>query len=104
MEILFDSILSIMQPGKVGLHQGSVRMRQEQQSLTAVKSAADFKFRFQMTNEGARHACCVTIQAISEADATAIFRANLPTIEKLARLNLLTNDREEIRLDAVPEG
>ena len=45
MEILFDSILSIMQPGKVGLHQGSVRMRQEQQSLTAVKSAADSIFQ-----------------------------------------------------------
>jgi hypothetical protein len=56
-----------------------------------------------MTNDGARHACCVTIQAVSEADATAIFRANLPTIEKLARLNLLTKDRQEIRLDTILE-
>jgi hypothetical protein len=79
-------------------------MRQEQQSLTAVKSAVDFKFRFQMTNAGARHACCVTIQAISEADAIAIFRANLSTIEQLARLNLVTKDREEIRLDTMLVG
>jgi len=82
------------------LRQGSVRMRQEQQSITAAPSAVDFTFSFQMTNAGARHACSVTIQAVSQANAATIFRANWPTIEELARRSLVANDRTEIRLTA----
>ena len=79
-------------------------MRQEQQSITAAPSAVDFTFRFQMTNAGARHACNVTIQAVSQANAAAIFRANWSTIEELARRNLVANDRREIRLTAISSG
>jgi hypothetical protein len=79
-------------------------MRQEQQSITAAPSAVDFKFRFQMTNAGARHACTVAIQALSEADAAAIFRANWLTIEELARRGLAANDRSEIRLETALVG
>ena len=75
-------------------------MRQEQQPIAAALSAVDFKFRFQMTNAGARHACSVTIQAINVHDAAAIFRANWPTIENLARRSLAANDLSEIRLEA----
>jgi hypothetical protein len=54
-----------------------------------------------MTNAGARHACTVAIRAPSEADASAIFRANWLIIEDLARRGLADN-RREIRLDAAP--
>lgn len=64
-------------------------MRREQQSLLPAQKATDFKINFQMTNDGARHACRVTIRAISSTDADAIFRDQWITIEKLARLNLL---------------
>ena len=74
-------------------------MRQEQQTITVAPRTIDFKFRFQMTSAGARHACSVTIQAFSEADATTIYRSNWLAIEKLARRSLAANDRTEIRLD-----
>jgi hypothetical protein len=74
-------------------------MRQEQQSLAPAPSAADFKFSFQMSNAGARHAFSVTIRAISKADAAAIFRENWFTIEKLARRGLAAKDLREIRLE-----
>jgi hypothetical protein len=74
-------------------------MRQEQRSITAAPTAVGFTFRFQMTNAGARHACCVTIRAASQDSAAAIFRANWPTIEELARLRLVANERTEIRLE-----
>ena len=77
-------------------------MRQEQQPIAAALSAVDFKFNFQMTDAGTRHACSVTIQAVTVHDATAIFRANRPTIENLARLNLTTNNRSDIRLEPRP--
>jgi hypothetical protein len=82
------------------LRQGSDRMRQEQQSITAAPCAVEFKFRFQMTNAGARHACSVTIKAINEVDAATIFSANWNTIEQLARRNLIEHDQRDIRLDA----
>lgn len=63
-------------------------MRQEQQPLAPAKNTADFRISFQMTNAGARHACSVTIRALSETDATMIFRENWLTIEKLARQRL----------------
>jgi hypothetical protein len=74
-------------------------MRQEQQSISAVQQAEDFKINFQMTDAGARRACSVTIRATSKVDADVIFRQNWPTIEKLARLNLTAQDRREIRLE-----
>jgi hypothetical protein len=67
-------------------------MRQEQQSLAPAKNTADFRISFQMTNAGARHACCVTIRALSETDATAMFRENWSTIENLARQRLAGHD------------
>ncbi len=73
-------------------------MRQEQQPIAAALSAVDFKFGFQMTNAGARHACSVTIQAVTVHDAAAIFRANWPTIEDLTRRSLAANNRSDIRL------
>jgi hypothetical protein len=76
-------------------------MRQEQRAIAAASSAVDFKFNFQVIDAGARHACSVIIQAISVHDATALFRANWPTIESLARRNLATDDRSNIRLEAV---
>jgi hypothetical protein len=75
-------------------------MRQEQQPIAAALSAVDFKFCFQMTNAGARHACSVTIQAVSVHDAAAIFRTNWPTIENLARRSLAVSDRSDIKLEA----
>src|ERR1700744_4755842 len=63
-------------------------MRQEQQPLAAAQNTADYRISFQMTNAGARHACSVTIRALSETDATTIFRENWPTIETLARQRL----------------
>jgi hypothetical protein len=75
-------------------------MRHEQQPIAAALSAVDFKFRFQMTNAGARHACSVTIQAVDIHDAAATFRANWPTIENLARQGLAANDLCDIRLEA----
>jgi hypothetical protein len=75
-------------------------MRQEQQPIAAALSAVDFKFHFQMTNAGARHACNVTIQAVTVHEATAIFRASWPTIENLARRSLAANDLSDIRLGA----
>jgi hypothetical protein len=75
-------------------------MRQEQQPIAAALSAVDFKFRFQMTNAGTRHDCSVTIQAVSIHDATAMFRANWPIIENLARRSLAANDLIDIRLEA----
>ena len=75
-------------------------MRQEHQPIAAALSAVDFKFRFQMTNAGTRHDCSVTIQALSINDATAMFRANWPTIENLARRSLAENDLSDIRLEA----
>jgi hypothetical protein len=77
-------------------------MRQEQQPIAAALSAVDFKFRFQMTNAGTRHDCSVTIQAVNIHDATAMFRANWPTIENLARRSLAANDLSDIRLEAAP--
>ena len=79
-------------------------MRREQQSLSHARRAVDFKINFQMTNAGARHACSVTIRAISKTDADAIFRDNWFTIEKLARLNLVTEQPQEIRLEAANGG
>jgi hypothetical protein len=58
-------------------------MRQEQQPIAAALSAVD-----------------VTIQAVSVHDAAAIFRANWPTIENLARRSLAANDPSDIRLEA----
>jgi hypothetical protein len=81
------------------LQQGSDRMRQEQRSITAELSAVDFRFHFQMTNAGGRHACTVAIRAPSEADASAIFRANWFIIEDLARRGLAEENRREIRLE-----
>ena len=78
-------------------------MRREQQSLSAAQRAADFKINFQMTNAGARHACSVTIRAMSKIDADTIFRDNWFTIEKLARLNLVAEQPREIRLEAAAE-
>jgi len=75
-------------------------MRQEHQPIAAALSAVDFKFRFQMTNAGTRQDCSVTIQAVSIHDATAMFRANWPTIENLARRGLAANDLSDIRLEA----
>jgi hypothetical protein len=77
-------------------------MRQEQQPIAAALSAVDFKFRFQMTNAGTRRDCSVTIQAVNIHDATAMFRANWPTIEILARRSLAANDLSDIRLEAAP--
>ena len=74
-------------------------MRQEQQSLLPAQRAADFKINFQMTDGGARWACSVTIQAANKLDADIIFRQNWSSIEQLARLNLATKTRSEIRLD-----
>ena len=79
-------------------------MRQEQQSLSPVQEAADFKIHFQMTDAGARRACSVTIQAASKVDADTIFRENWSTIEKLARLNLAAKGRSEIRLEVASRG
>jgi hypothetical protein len=67
-------------------------MRQEQQSLTPAQNTTDFKISFQMTNAGARHACSVTIRAVTETDATMIFRENWLTIEKLTRQRLTGQD------------
>ncbi len=78
-------------------------MRREQRSLSHARRAADFKINFQMTNAGARHACSVTIRAVSRIDADAIFRDNWFTIEKLARLNLVAEQPGEIRLEAAAE-
>jgi hypothetical protein len=75
-------------------------MRQEQQPIAAALSAVDFKFRFQMTSAGTRHDCSVIIQAINFHDAAAVFRANWPTIENLARRSLAANDLSDIRLEA----
>jgi hypothetical protein len=75
-------------------------MRQEQQAITAALSAVDFKFNFQMTDAGTRHACSVIIQAVSVHDAAAIFRANWPTIEIVARRSLSVAGRSDIRLEA----
>ena len=100
MEFSILAVKSALQPGKIGLQKGSDRMRQEQQSIAAALSAVDFKFRFQMTDAGAPHACSVTIQAVSIHDAAAIFRANWLTIENLARRSLAANDRSDIRLEA----
>lgn len=74
-------------------------MRQEQQPIAAARHAADFKISFQMTNAGARHACSVTIRALSKTDATTIFRENWLIIEKLARQRLAALDEKEIRLE-----
>ena len=79
-------------------------MRREQQTLSPAQRAADFKINFQMTNAGARHACSVTIRALSRIDADAIFRDNWFTIEKLARLNLVAEQPGEIRLETVEEA
>src|ERR1700744_3448648 len=100
MEFSILAVKSALQPGKIGLQKGSDRMRQEQQSIAAALSAVDFKFRFQMTDAGAAHACSVTIQAVSIHDAAAIFRANWLTIENLARRSLAANDPSDIRLEA----
>jgi hypothetical protein len=75
-------------------------MRQEQRPIAAALSAVDFKFHFQMTIAGARHACSVTIQAVSVHDAAAIFRANWLTIENLALRSLAANNRSDIRLES----
>jgi hypothetical protein len=74
-------------------------MRQEQQSLAAADNAADFRINFQMTNAGARHACSVTIRAVSKLEAATIFRENWLVIEKLARQRLAAQDAKEIRLE-----
>lgn len=79
-------------------------MRQEQQSLLPAQRAVDFKISFQMTNAGARHACSVTIRAISKIDADTIFRDNWLSIEKLARLNLIAEQRGEISLEALAQS
>ena len=78
-------------------------MRREQPSLSHAQRAADFRISFQMTNAGARHACSVTIRAVSRVDADAIFRDNWFTIEKLVRLNLSAEQPGEIRLEAAEE-
>jgi hypothetical protein len=79
-------------------------MRHEQQAVAAELSAVDFRFNFQMTEAGARHACSVVIQAVNIHDATAIFRANWPTIERLARRSLSVRERNEIRLETALIG
>jgi hypothetical protein len=79
-------------------------MRQEQQAIAAELSAVDFKFNFQIIEAGARHACSVVIQAVSVHDATAIFRANWPTIEHLARRGFSVHERSEIRLETALIG
>jgi hypothetical protein len=74
-------------------------MRQEQPPLTPAQNTTDFKISFQMTNAGARHACSVTIRALSETDATTIFRENWLSIEKLARERLAG---QEVGLGTLP--
>jgi hypothetical protein len=90
--------------GEIRLQKGSVRMRQEQQSLSPAQRAADFNINFQITDAGARRACSVTIEAASRFDAEIIFRQNWTTIEQLARLNLAAKDRNEISWRRVQDG
>ena len=73
-------------------------MRHVQQPLASGQDAADFKFHFQMTFDGARHAFSVIISANNKAGAVTLFRENWSAIEKLARENLLTNAEKAIRL------
>ncbi|MBI5260399.1 MAG: hypothetical protein HY852_01105 [Bradyrhizobium sp.] len=71
-------------------------MRHEQQPLSCDQATADFKFNFQMTNMGGRHACTVSIKAPSRNEAVSFFRENWPTIEKLAREGLATTAGRQI--------
>jgi hypothetical protein len=79
-------------------------MRQEQRSIAAALSAADFKFRFQISSLGVQRTCSVTIHAVSMHDAAAIFRTNWPTIESLARRSIAADDRGDIRLETASCG
>jgi hypothetical protein len=73
-------------------------MRHEQQSLTLAREIAEFRFNFQMTYKGARHACTATVRAASREEANTLFRDNWSEIEKLAREGLTGSVVRDIRL------
>ncbi len=63
-------------------------MRSERHSADAVAAATGYRFHFQITNGGGRHACTVEVQAPSMQDATVFFRKNWAAIEAIARESL----------------
>jgi hypothetical protein len=73
-------------------------MRHEQQPLALAQEIAEFRFNFQMTYKGARHACTATVRAASREEAGTLFRDNWSTIEKLARDSLAGSIVKDIRL------
>ena len=73
-------------------------MRREQQPLCIASATADFRFNFQMTDGGVRHACSVIIQAPTRDEAASLVRENWPTIEKLARERLATAASSKVQV------
>ncbi len=70
-------------------------MRREQQSVNADAGAVSYRFHFQITDRGGRHACTVEVQASSKQDAAAFFRKNWATIESMAREGLTATVGED---------
>jgi hypothetical protein len=63
-------------------------MRRERRPASEDAETIAYTFHFQMTNQGGRQACCVTVQAPNIHDATTFFRQNWPMIESMAREGL----------------
>jgi hypothetical protein len=78
-------------------------MRRERRPNDEDAEAIAYTFHFQITNNGGRQACSVSVQAPSMHDATTFFRQNWSMIESMARdgLTKRSHDKEMIKL-AVP--
>ncbi len=70
-------------------------MRSERHLADAGTAAVGYRFHFQITNRGGRHACTVEVQAPSMQDATVFFRKNWAAIEAIARQNLAEETGED---------
>lgn len=75
-------------------------MRRERRPADEDRETTAYTFHFQITNNGGRQACSVKVQASSIHDATTFFRQNWPTIESMARDDLVksSGDHRAIKL------
>jgi hypothetical protein len=73
-------------------------MRRDQQPLENDSDTMGYTFHFQISNQGARHACSVKVQAPNIQDATMFFRRNWATIELMARDGLAGGSRDSGRI------
>jgi hypothetical protein len=76
-------------------------MRRECQPTNKVAETRAYTFHFQITNQGGRQACSVKVRAPNIHDATTFFRQNWPTIESMARNDLVSRSDDDRTIELV---